>query len=240
MARLHLWLLMPAAAVASLWLGWAALAAADFLYPAWYHTIGLHEHIERFAPQNRYRQDFEKTTPAERVRLFGEIVEAIHADGRGLGDIRYRDPEGRDLGPLLHDAEIVHLKDVARLVSAATPVGWLAVLWTLVHLGLVRRRGWPVPSTGRLVIATLAVVGLGVAALLVVGFRDVFYALHEAIFPPDHQWFFYYQDSLMSTMMKAPWLFAAIGAALLGLAMIIYLGILALASRLSTPAVQAP
>jgi uncharacterized membrane protein len=59
-----------------------------------------------------------------------------------------------------------------------------------------------------------------VAALLTVGFREVFYAFHEAIFPPDHQWFFYYQDSLMSTMMKAPFLFGYIAAALVALALV--------------------
>ncbi len=49
---------------------------------------------------------------------------------------------------------------------------------------------------------------LTVAILVVViGPVKVFYALHELLFPDGHQWFFYYQESLMSTMMKAPELF---------------------------------
>ena len=240
MARLHIWLLIPAAAVASLWLSWMALASADFLYPAWYRTIGVHEHIERFAPQNRNRQGFETTKPAERARLFSVIVEAIHEDGRGLEEIRYHDPEGRDLGPLLHEAEIIHLQDVARLVSMLAPAGWLAIAWAIVHLALVRQRGWTVPGTGRVALATAAVTGAGVIAILAVGFDTVSDAFHEAVFPPGHQWFFYYQESLMSTMMMAPWLFAAIGAALLALAVVFYLGIFALARWLSRPVTQAP
>jgi hypothetical protein len=238
--RLHLWLLLPAAALASLWLAWVSLAMVDFLYPAWYRALDIHGHIERYAPQNRYREGFEQTTPVERKRIFGEVVDAIHDDGRGLADIRYHDSLGRDLGPVFHEAEIVHLQDVARLVSLLLPVGALAFGWTLVHLGLIRRFGWPVPSLARVVVATLATVAVGLAVLLGVGFRKVFYALHEAVFPPGHQWFFYYQDSLMSTMMKAPWLFAAIGAVLLAAAVLFYLALAALARRLSPAAAASP
>jgi len=238
--RLHAGLLFPAAALASLWLAWVSLASVDFLYPAWYRALDIDGHIERYAPQNRYRRGFEQTTPEERARIFGEVVDAIHDDGRGLADIRYHDPQGRDLGPVFHEAEIIHLQDVARLVGRLLPVGGLALAWTLVHLGLIRRFGWPVPSLARVVVATLATVAVGLAALLAVGFRTVFYALHEAIFPPGHQWFFYYQDSLMSTMMKAPWLFAAIGAVLLAAAVMFYLGLAALARRLSPAGAASP
>lgn len=224
---------MPAAALCALWLAWRGLAVVDFAYPAWYRVMDIHGHIQEYGPQNRFRADFESTTPAERARLFGAIVDAIHDDGRGLDGLRYHAPDGREIAPLLHEAEIVHLQDVARLVSTLAPVGWLAVAWTVVHLGLVYARGWPVPGPGRVVAITLLVVGAGVAALLAAGFRDVFYALHEWVFPADHQWFFYYQDSLMSTMMKAPWLFAGIGALLLVVALGIYLGIFGLAGKLS-------
>ena len=238
--RLHVWLLFPAAALASLWLAWVSLASVDFLYPAWYRALDIHGHIERYAPQNRYRRGFEQTTPEERTRIFGEVVDAIHDDGRGLDGIRYHDAQGQDLGPVFHESEIVHLRDVANLVGLLLPAGMLAFAWTLVHLGLVRRFRWAVPPLRRIVGATLGVVAAGVALLLVVGFRKVFYALHEAIFPPGHQWFFYYQDSLMSTMMKAPWLFAAIGAALLVAAVLFYLALAALARRLSLPGAAGP
>ena len=54
--------------------------------------------------------------------------------------------------------------------------------------------------------------------MLLIGAKRVFYSLHDLIFPAEHQWFFYYQDSLMSTMMKAPDFFAYVAAALAVLA----------------------
>jgi hypothetical protein len=48
--------------------------------------------------------------------------------------------------------------------------------------------------------------------LLIAGPTQVFYQFHLWIFPADHQWFFYWQDSLMSTLMKAPVLFGGIAA----------------------------
>ena len=56
----------------------------------------------------------------------------------------------------------------------------------------------------------------------VFGFTDIFYYLHTLVFPENHQWFFYYQESLMSSLMKAPDLFAGIGLSLVVIALIIY------------------
>jgi hypothetical protein len=52
----------------------------------------------------------------------------------------------------------------------------------------------------------------------VVGPVQVFYVLHELVFPAGHEWFFYYQDSLMSMMMQAPNLFGPIAVLWLVLA----------------------
>jgi hypothetical protein len=61
------------------------------------------------------------------------------------------------------------------------------------------------------------------------GAKKVFYQLHVWIFPEGHQWFFYYQESLMSTLMKAPDLFAGIGIAIfLGAILLFVLMLLAL------------
>jgi hypothetical protein len=49
--------------------------------------------------------------------------------------------------------------------------------------------------------------------------------LHTVVFPADHQWFFYYKDSLMASLMKAPDIFAAIAAQLLVVALLIAGGI---------------
>ena len=69
--------------------------------------------------------------------------------------------------------------------------------------------------------------------IFAVGAHDVFKAMHEMVFPDDHQWFFYYQDSLMTTLMKAPDIFFAIGAVWAILASVIYLLLTLLLQALS-------
>lgn len=232
--RRHLWLLLPAAALAALWVAWRALSMVDFLYPLLYDAIDVHGHIETFAPQNRYKADFGTTTREERLRLFGEIVDAIHASGEGLAEIRYRRPDGEVIDTLLRAPEVGHLQDVATLLDRIAPVGWLAVAWTAIHLLLIRLFGWRVPPLMRLLGASLLVVSVGVAVVLLIGARRVFYWFHVWVFPPDHPWFFYYQDSLMSTMMKAPDLFGAIAAALLTAGLALYALLLFVARRLAS------
>jgi hypothetical protein len=232
----HLWLLLPAAALASLWLAWRALAWVDFLYPVFYPLLDIQGHIEEFGPQNRYKTGFETTTPAEHQRLFAAIVTAIHESGRGLEAVTYHDPAGRPIDTLLREPEIGHLRDVARLIDAIAPVGWLAAAWSLLHLGLLGWRRWPVPRLRRLLGASLVATIVVVLVVLVIGARRVFYWLHDLVFPPDHPWFFFYQESLMTTLMKAPDLFGAIAAALLLLGLALYAGLLWLATRLSRPA----
>jgi hypothetical protein len=210
------------AAIAALWLSWRCLAAVDFLFPVFYDALAIDAHIERYAPENRYKAGFEHTTREERLRLFGEIVTAIHASGQGLAALEYHDPQGRPVDRLLRAPEVGHLQDVANLVARLAPVGWLAVAWTGIHLLLIRLLGWPVPRLRRLLGASLAATLAAVLLVLAIGPRRLFYALHEWVFPPENPWFFYYQDSLMSTMMKAPDLFGAIAAALLALGLLIY------------------
>jgi uncharacterized membrane protein len=60
-------------------------------------------------------------------------------------------------------------------------------------------------------------MSLSVLSIILIGPKQVFYHLHEMIFPADHAWFFYYQDSLMATLMKAPDLFG-------GIALVIVMG----------------
>lgn len=232
--RGHLWLLLPAAALAALWLSWRCLALADFLYPVFYETLEIGAHIEHFGPQNRYKADFATTTREEHLRLFGAVVDAIHDSGRGLETLEYRDPVGRPIDRFLRAPEIVHLQDVARLIDGIRPVGWLAVAWTALHLLVVGLRGWPVPRLRRLLAASLAATGAAVLAVLAIGPRRVFYEFHDRVFPPENPWFFYYQDSLMTTMMKAPDLFGAIAATLLALGLVFYMLLLLTARRLSS------
>lgn len=235
-SRHHLWLLLPAAALAALWLAWRALATVDFLYPVFYDALDIETHIAVYGPQNRHKTGFELTTREERLRLFGAIVDAIHSSGQGLAEIEYRDALGRPIDRLLREPEVGHLEDVGWLVDGAAVAGWLATAWTVAHLLLIRLLGWPVPPLGRMLGASLVATAAAVLLLLLAGPKRVFYAAHDLVFPPDHPWFFYYQDSLMTTLMKAPDLFGAIAAALLVVALVLYAGLLWLATRLRQPA----
>lgn len=231
--RGHLWLLLPAAALTALWLSWRCLAAADFLYPAFYELLDISGHIDRFGPENRYKRDFQTTHRDEHLRLFHEVVVAIHDSGQGLELLEYRDSAGRPIDRFLREPEVTHLRDVARLIDRVAPVGWIAVAWTGVHLLLIGALRWRVPRLRRLLGASLVATGAAVLLVLAIGPKRAFRLFHDAVFPPENPWFFYYQDSLMTTMMKAPDLFGAIAVTLLVLALGLYAIILLAAGRLA-------
>lgn len=189
------------------WGSWLTLAQVNFGYPIWHDYAGIGDHIERYAPLNLYRKGFEETTPETRFQLFADIVTAIHNNGAGLEKLQYQTEHYRVA--LLRPAEIIHLKDVAHLITKIQQVAFYGLLiWLVWTISLIIYR--QVPSAKQLGIA----LGLGslflMIPILIWGAETVFYQLHIWIFPAQHQWFFYYQESLMSTMMKAPDLFGTI------------------------------
>lgn len=226
-----MFLFIAAALLGALFLAWRLVASVDYLYPALYQPAGIGAHIDRFAPENRYRNGFGETDRDERQRLFAAIGRAIRDDGRGLESLSYHDPAGKRLGSLLRPPEIVHLRDVARLVSGLEMAGVAALLVLALQVAVLRRRRRRLPAARRMLLMTGAGFLLTVVAVLVIGAKRVFYSLHDLIFPAEHQWFFYYQDSLMSTMMKAPDFFAYVAAALAVLAIGLLWLILFAASR---------
>lgn len=218
-----------AAVLAASYLAWLALAQFNFLYPLWYDLIGIDHTIEIYAPQNRYRQEFEQTSKAERTRLFAAIVDAIHNHGDGLRGLVYHDASGRPLNKLLRNAEVVHLQDVARLIDMIRLIGIIAIFVAGMLLFTVRRQRLPMPSFISLTLSIVLPLGAIAGLVLVAGPVEVFYWLHTLIFPPGHEWFFYYQDSLMSTMMKAPDLFGYIACAWALLSLTLLLAFMSLA-----------
>jgi hypothetical protein len=208
-----LWaVLFLAALPASLLASWQLLRSADFLYPQWYEVIGIDRTIAEYGPKNSYRNHFELTTRDERSRLFAAIVSAIHDGGRGLETLTYHDARGNPVATLLRAPEITHLRDVARLVEWFYRLGLGAVLVWMLALAQLWRLRLPPPPLGRYLAGfglTAGVLALGVIA---VGAEKVFYKAHTLIFPAGHPWFFYYEESLMTMLMKAPDLFAAIAA----------------------------
>lgn len=193
-------------------LSWLALAKLQYLYPAWYSLLSIEQHIDTYAPQNHFKQGYELTSAVEHKEHFALIAEAVHNQGQGLADIDYLYLGHRV--PLLTHAEQVHLQDVANLIVG---VKKLALILAAVPLLLLPwfwlKRIKPKVKTQ--MIWLFGLIASATISLLLIGAKRVFYQLHEWIFPQNHQWFFYYQESLMSTLMKAPDLFGAIGVAIL-------------------------
>jgi len=215
----------------ALFLAWQVLAAVDFGYPLWYELAEIDDTIAAYGPRNRYRDGFEETDRREHLRLFGAIVDAVRHGGDGLRALRYRDPGGRALGRLLRPAEVRHLEDVAGLVarfrwSAVAAAAMLLGMVLVLRRGRARRPGWAAllgPPVLVLVLAALSV--------WLIGPERTFYAWHEQVF--SGQWFFYYQESLMTTLMKAPVLFAYIAAAWGTIGLLLFAVLLAALLRLA-------
>lgn len=218
------WLLVLAGALfTALFLAWRALVAVDFLYPAWHQALDIGDTAREFGPQNKNRHGFERTTAEEHARLFAAIVRAVENGGRGLEELEYRDADGNAIDRLLTPPEIVHLRDVARLVAGFERFGWGGLLLFVAATASLLFRPAPRPNVKKY-LAYFSVSLLAIAVVILsIGAKDVFYKLHTWIFPAGHQWFFFYQDSLMTTLMQAPALFAAIAAEWLLLTMMLFL-----------------
>lgn len=196
-------------ALAAFWLAWWLLTPLDFGYRLGYQLLDINAHISEFGPENLYRHGYEKTTQAQRFEHFHAILNAVNHGGNGLADIRYQ-VEGQASTPLLRDAEVIHLQDVAALISLFHAAGIVSVGVWLATAGLAKRLHWGIPPGRQLLIGGCALLLACGGATLLMGPTNVFYWLHTHIFPEDHQWFFYYQESLMTTLMKAPDLFGFI------------------------------
>jgi Protein of unknown function (DUF1461) len=199
------------AVVACLFVAWKALIAVDYLYPVWYEALDIDQTIAQYGPQNRQgKLSFETTTKSERVRLFAALADAIHDRGQGLENLVYHDSSGRPITTLLTAPEVVHLQDVARLFGWLQKAGWLALAALIALCCWLRWRQRVLPSLRKLLWGTVSGIAIVGVVTIALGPVKVFYQLHEWIFPQGHQWFFFYEDSLMSMMMKAPALFGPI------------------------------
>jgi len=183
--------------------------------------LAIDDAIDKYAPLNRFgKEDFVDTDMQQHVDLFSKIVKSINHSGIGLADINYLNKKGKEK-VLLTDAEILHLHDVSLLVDSLTKI-WLInnilLVFFLLYFcansvnHLARAKRW----------LSLFIISLLTLGFSLFGFTHIFYYLHTVVFPENHQWFFYYEDSLMSTIMKAPDLFAVIAVLLLFLALPIY------------------
>ncbi len=221
MTRLYWGFFLILTFVISLPLSWWMLARFDFGYPFLYDTLAIEQHIANYAPKNKQgKKHFELTSKEQRLGLFHGVVEAIQNHGTGLRQLAYTDKTSAKNIPLFTQAEITHLQDVANLLDLLKVlVLFLMALWLVIVIILWRLKK-TLPGVKQLLLSALILLILS-ALVLSIGPEIVFNQLHRWVFPDNHQWFFYYEDSLMSTMMKAPDLFAYIAALLALLSMAI-------------------
>ena len=215
----------------SLGASWMVLARANFAYPLLHDYAGIEENIEYYSHRSRIKPDFNQTTREERIQLFRGILDSIQQQGEGLEALAYHIKNGQEI-TLLTAAEVVHLQDVANLYDNVKKWVLLAFVIWFVLLVVQFKKHYSLPKVPMLIRYALVLpVMLGI--VLIVGTEKVFYKLHELVFPAGHQWFFYYEDSLMSMMMKAPDLFAYIAVMLVVLALVFTMGLLWLYKHLS-------
>ena len=215
-------LVLLATLVSAFMLSWTINRHFDYGYRFWYGQMAIGEHIARYAPQNRYIRGFDSQSEDQVVALFAEITDAVHHQGQGLGDITFTDSRGR-VRPLLREPEIVHLQDVANLIDTLTMAGGFAILMAGIGALLLVQRKVPIQLKPQLALFAGLITGLTLLTL-VIGPEAAFYQFHVWVFPDEHQWFFYYQDSLMSTLMKAPDLFGGIAISITALGVLLFTG----------------
>lgn len=197
-------------------LAWHLLAQINFGYPLGYQLLAIDEHIQEYGPLNRFKSDFAQTTSAEHQQLFGEITRAVQNHGKGLAHISYRLPSG-EYTPLMREPEVIHLQDVANLIDVFYFSGLVGTGVWLLLLAYAYAAHRPFPDVKKILLGFVTALATLSVATLLIGAETVFYWLHEQIFPDEHEWFFFYQDSLMTTLMHAPQLFGLISVLLVAL-----------------------
>ena len=217
---------------------WRVLSEKNFFFNQLYEYNRIDEQIAKYGPQNRNRVGFESTTKEERVIIFGKIVEAVNDSGDGLGVIFYKAPSGEIIDTFLTQPEIDHLNDVARLVGSLnktltylTAFLLFIVMFCWVYKFKKNVTIWRPFTIGKSCLSLLVLLLFCFAAVSVVGPQKVFYTLHEWIFADMAPWHFYFQDSLMTTMLTEP-LFGSISILLVASTFFIWLFISILIKRI--------
>jgi len=206
----------------SLGLSWQVNKSVNFFYGFWYSQLNIEHVIKTYVPQNTQgKKDFANTDTQQHLRSFNQIVNEIHNSGQGLSELSYLN-ENNQNRILLTKSEVIHLQDVSVLINRLRSVSAINFMLLVIIVGGVYYIKQPEPPRKDKYIAVIMPSALIFIVLGAFGFTDVFYYLHTLVFPDNHQWFFYYQESLMSSLMKAPDLFAGIAISLSVTAAIIY------------------
>lgn len=215
-------IIVPCAVWVSLFTAWQGWAAADFGFSWLYDVARIDATVNEFGPQNRFKNDFAQTTREERLRLFSVIAREINSGAQGLPEIQYHRPDGTVIDTFLRTPEVVHLRDVARVIDVSRAVSYGALVVMLIGLGLAWWFSTGFPSAAWLWLTTVLLCAVGAVGISWYGVEKLFYQWHTLVFPGGHQWFFYYQDSLMTTLMRAPVIFGYIAVLLLVTTLLVF------------------
>jgi lipoprotein signal peptidase len=195
--------------ISCLYMSWQILAQANFLYDQIYDHNNLEKHINEYAALNRNgKESFALTDKAERVQIFNDIAREINTGGEGLATISFVSTGEARRASFLIPEERDHLQDVANLVTSLKPLGALLASALIAFYGFcwyykVSRYQYFWRPSGVFVslFQIAAVAALCVAITFALGPQQTFYLLHDWAFSDKAQWYFYFEDSLMTTLM---------------------------------------
>lgn len=209
--------------IISINISWKISSHYDFYYQQLYQPLSISSHIQKYSVRNRNYslRNFVNTNLKDHYRIFHEIVTAINSSGGGLRNISFYSPLfDRDI-LFLTSPEIIHLKDVSKLVDRFNLLTWGCVLLSIIGLIFLKIYKFKFFNIKEIMISFSLLSLLFSFAIFSVGPLEIFYYLHEVFFSKN-QWFFYYEESLMTTLMKAPQIFGYISGALLLLSFVIF------------------
>jgi lipoprotein signal peptidase len=203
------WGLTLSLLITCVYVSWQILSQVNFLYGSIYQHNNLEAHINEFAPLNRNnKESFARTTNEERIRVFNDIAYEINSDGEGLSKISYTYPGSEAPTIFLIDEEKDHLLDVANLVAKLKPIGAAVATLLIIFYGVCwyykvsqYRYLWRPAGVISSLLKILSITALLVGMTYVIGPQKTFYLLHEWAFSDKAQWYFYFEDSLMTTLM---------------------------------------
>ncbi|PLX65916.1 MAG: hypothetical protein C0603_13150 [Denitrovibrio sp.] len=197
----------------SVYAGWFASYSNYFFFPVIYELEDIRGNVFEYAPKNTAgKEDFVFVSSGAHLKIFGEMLRGVNNEGEGLDEITYRSNNVRK--KFLTSNELTHLQDVADMITMLKSFMKLILVLLVSVVGtMVVGRVYPFNLSRVLWSMGAFIAGLG---LLInkYGFVKIFYFMHDATFPKNHEWFFYYEDSLMSTLLKAPDSFVPMGVVL--------------------------
>lgn len=185
---------------------WLSLFSQNFFYGFWHDYGGIKANIEKYAPHNQTIHEFENTTKNERKQVFWQINYAVHVSPNTLKDITFTTTNNTNKTLLTAD-EIAHLEDVATLIQRLYIILLIMFTGWLCCLSLAFKFKYELPKLKKQIISLMVTLTAFSLVIIFIGPTTFFYFLHELIFTEGVPWFFYYEESLMSTMMAAPKLF---------------------------------